>query len=264
MNILVCVKAVPDFDQIMPSGTLPDNDFSPLNAVDDDTELHMNRFDEPAVEEAVLIKEAFSETTIDVVSMGPEGAQKAIKRAVGMGADSGTHIQSSYERACDAMQTARIISTIAGRGSYDLILTGVMSEDMMQFQVGPMLAEYLGTPWATAVIRTALDLEKPLISVEQELEGGAKALLELDLPALVTIQTGINTPRYPSLSNMLRANKLGVTAISEDSREAGDKTCTVTGYAPPEKKRDGLVIEGTSREKAEKLIRMLQQKSLLP
>ena|SRR6056297_303251 len=263
MDILVCVKAVPDFDQIAPSGRLWDDDFDPLKSVDDDSELYMNRFDEPAVEEAVLIKEALSETTIDIVSVGPEGAQKAIKRAIGMGADSGTHIQTNYEAACNAMHTARAIAEFAGRKSYDLIFTGVMSEDMMQFQVGPMLAQYLNIPWKTAVIRQALDAEKARISVEQEIEGGARALVELDLPALVTIQTGINIPRYPSLSNMLRANKTGIQTIPGDSSEPRDRPFTVAGYRPPEKKRDGWVIEGTPREKAEELIRMLRQKSLL-
>jgi len=263
MQILVCVKAVPDFDQIMPSGSLVGNGSDPLERVNDESELHMNRFDEPAVEEAVLIKESFSDVSIDIVSMGPDGAQKVIKRAMGMGADNGTHIQSSYKQACDAMQTASAISTIAGQKPYDLILAGVMSEDMMQFQFGPMLAQYLDIPWATAVIRTAIEPEKSRISIDQELEGGAKALIEMDLPALVTIQTGINIPRYPSLSNMLRANQTGIGHLSADALAAGNKKYTICGYAAPDKKRDGRVIEGTPKEKAEKLIRMLQQKSLL-
>ena len=263
MNILVCVKAVPDFDQIIAGGNLSDNNFDPLKSVDDATDLHMNRFDEPAVEEAILIRQKLPETIIDIVSMGPDGAQKAIKRAIGMGADNGLHIHSSYKESCDAMQTALAICEIAARKSYDLIFIGVMSEDMMQLQVGPMLARYLNFPWASAVIRAAPHPEKAIIAVEQELEGGAKAFLELDLPALVTIQTGINIPRYPSLSNMLRANKTGLEKIAADSLEAGAGKYEISGYAPPEKKRDGLVIEGTPRQKAEKLIQILRQKSLL-
>jgi electron transfer flavoprotein beta subunit len=263
MNILVCVKAVPDFDRIIAAGDLADEAVDPLTAVDDTTELHMNRFDEPAVEEAVLIKAQFTDSTIDIVSLGPEGAQKAVKRAIGMGADNGIHIKADYARACDAMQTARAIAAVASEKPYDLILTGVMSEDMMQFQVGPMLAACLDIPWASAVVRTELDLEKSMLSVEQELEGGKKALIELDLPALVTIQTGINIPRYPSLSNMLRANKTGVAEIAMDSLQTGKKRYSVAGYAPPEKKRAGQVIEGTAEEKAKKLIHMLKQKSLL-
>src|SRR6056297_498692 len=263
MNILVCVKAVPDFDRIIESGNISHNPEDPLTAVDDTTELYMNRFDESAVEEAVLIKAQLAQTSIDIVSLGPEGAQKAIKRAIGMGADNGIHIKADYAQACDAMQTARAIAAIASEKPYDLILTGVMSEDMMQFQVGPMLAAYLDIPWASAVVRTEIDSEKSLIAVEQELEGGKKALIELDLPALITIQTGINIPRYPSLSNMLRANKTGIQTIPWDSSEPRDRPFTVAGYRPPEKKRDGWVIEGTPREKAEELIRMLRQKSLL-
>ena len=264
MNILVCVKAVPDFDQVFPFGKLAEGDFDPLDSVDDDMDLYMNRFDEPAVEEAVLIKQKSPATMIDIVSMGPKGAQKTIKRAIGMGADHGIHLQSSYKQACDAMQTAQAMATIAARKSYDLILTGVMSEDLMQFQVGPMLARLLEIPWATAVTRVDLDTEKHIISVEQELEGGAKAFLELNLPALVTIQTGINIPRYPSLSNMLRANKIDLETYKADSIETGEKTFRIAGYSVPEKKRAGLVIDGTPQEKAEKLMQMLKQKSLLP
>lgn len=264
MNILVCVKAVPDFDRIIASENLYDNPPDPLKAVDDAAELYMNRFDESAVEEAVLIKEKFAETHIDIVSCGPEGAQKAVKRAIGMGADRGIHIKASYSRACDALQTARAISLVASEKTYDLILTGVMSEDMMQFQVGPMLAAYLDIPWASAVVRAEFDPKKSMVSVEQEREGGARALIELDLPALVTIQTGINTPRYPSLSNMLRANKTGLDEIPIDSLDAGNNTYSIAGYAMPEKKRAGRIIEGTPEEKAEKLIRLLQQNSLLP
>ena len=263
MNILVCVKAVPDFDLLVGSANLSDIHFDPLKRVDDTTELHMNRFDESAVEEAVLIKEQLAQTSIDIVSLGPEGAQKAIKRAIGMGADNGIHINADYARACDAMQTARAIAAIASEKSYYLILTGVMSEDMMQFQVGPMLAAYLDIPWASAVVWTELHSEKSLIAVEQELEGGKKALIELDLPALITIQTGINIPRYPSLSNMLRANKTGVSEIAMDSLDLGDKSYKVADYAPPEKKPACRVIDGTPEEKAKKLIHMLKQKSLL-
>ncbi|MFP4225801.1 MAG: electron transfer flavoprotein subunit beta/FixA family protein [Desulfobacterales bacterium] len=264
MNILVCVKPVPDFDRIIASENIYEEPPDPLKAVDDDTELSMNRFDESAVEEAVLIKEKFGKTHIDIVSCGPDGARKAVKRAIGMGADQGIHIKADYTRACDAMQTAQAIAAIASEKPYDLILTGVMSEDMMQFQVGPMLAAYLDIPWASAVVRADLDPEKSLISVEQEREGGARALIELDLPALVTIQTGINLPRYPSLSNMLRANKTGIPEIAMDSLDLGDKSYKVAGYAPPEKKRAGRVIDGTPEEKAKKLIHMLKQKSLLP
>ena len=264
MNILVCVKAVPDFDRIIESGNISHNPEDPLTAVDDTTELYMNRFDESAVEEAVLIKAQLAQTSIDIVSLGPEGAQKAIKRAIGMGADNGIHIKADYAQACDAMETARAIAAIASKKSYDLILTGVMSEDMMQFQVGPMLAASLDIPWASAVVRTELDSEKSLIAVEQELEGGKKALIELDLPALITIQTGINIPRYPSLSNMLRANKTGVSEIAMDTLQTGKESFSVAGYAPPEKKRAGRVIDGTPEEKAKKLIHMLKQKSLLP
>jgi len=259
MKILVCIKQVPEFEQIeINEGPDGEAVFEEL------TEYKMNRFDEYAVEAAIRIRENLGSTSVDVLTAGPERSAEAVKRAIGMGADNGIHIKADYAQACDAMETARAIAAIASKKSYDLILTGVMSEDMMQFQVGPMLAAYLDIPWASAVVRTEIDSEKSLIAVEQELEGGKKALIELDLPALITIQTGINIPRYPSLSNMLRANKTGVSEIAMDTLQTGKESFSVAGYAPPEKKRAGRVIDGTPEEKAKKLIHMLKQKSLLP
>jgi electron transfer flavoprotein beta subunit len=138
-----------------------------------------------------------------------------------------------------------------------------MSEDMMQFSVGPMIGQRLSLPWATSVIHTDITPDHQTIRVERELEGGIKAIVEINLPALLTIQSGINDPRYPSLSNLLRANKSRITTISADALNQPDPTCQTVGYAYPEKKRDGLVIKGTPQEKAETLLTMLREKSLI-
>jgi len=258
MKILVCIKAVPEAEQaISDAGTTPEV------SVDDSVDLRMNRFDEFAVEEAVLIKEYFPETTVHIITMGPENALKIVKRAIGMGADNGTHILSDYHTSCDAMAVSSCIAKIAEKKSYDLILCGIMSEDMMQFSAGPMLAQLLSIPWATSVIKTNIDPEHQKILVERELEGGVREIINIRLPALLTIQSGINEPRYPSLSNMLRANKSLINVISAESLQMNPPTCRTAGYAYPEKKRDGLIIEGTPQEKAEKLLNILKEKTLI-
>jgi electron transfer flavoprotein beta subunit len=258
MKILVCIKAVPEPEHVICN----DNVF-PEVSIDDQTELRMNRFDEFAVEESVLIKENFPGTIVDVITMGPENAVKTIKRAIGMGADKGIHILADYHTSCDAVAVSSCIAKTVKEANYDLILCGIMSEDMMQFSVGPMIGQRLSLPWATSVIQTNIDPEHQTIRVERELEGGVRAVLDITLPALLTIQSGINEPRYPSLSNLLRANKSLISAITENSFKLPESTCQTVGYSYPEKKRAGLIIEGTTEEKAKQLLRILKDKTLI-
>ncbi len=258
MKILVCIKAVPDPAQVIDSGS----DILKVHA-DESTDMRMSRFDEFAVEESVLIKESYPETTIDAISAGPEVALKAVKRAIGMGADFGIHIVCDYQTACDAVAVSGYIAQIAKGKNYDLILCGIMSEDMMQFQVGPMLAQRVGLPWATSVIHETLKPNEKMISVERELEGGLSEMLDIRLPALLTVQSGINEPRYPSLSNILRATDSVIDTIPVKTLNPIKSPCQIIGYSFPEKKRDGLVLGGTSTEKAETLLRILQEKTLV-
>jgi len=258
MKILVCIKAVPYPEHIIYSGS----DIPEVH-VDESTDMRMNRFDEFAIEESVLIKETYPETTIDAISVGQETALKAVKRAMGMGADFGIHIVSDYQTACDAMAVSGYIAQIAKGKDYDLILCGIMSEDMMQFQVGPMIAQRMDLPWTTAVIHETLKPDEKMISVERELEGGLSEMLDIRLPALLTVQSGINEPRYPSLSKILRATDSVIDRIPAETLIPIKSPCRTIGYSFPEKKRDGLVLDGTSTEKAEALLRILKEKSLI-
>lgn len=255
MKILVCIKAVPDPEQVINSG----GDTPEVHA-DESTEMRLSRFDEFVVEESVLIKECYPESTIDAISVGPEAALKAVKRAMGMGADFGIHIVSDYQTACDAVSVSGYIAQIAAGKNYDLILCGIMSEDMMQFQVGPMLAQRMGLPWTTAVIHETVNLNEKMISVERELEGGLSEMLDIRLPALLTVQSGINEPRYPSLSKILRATDSVINTISVKTLKPVKSPSRTIGYSFPEKKRAGLILEGTSMEKAETLLRVLREK----
>ncbi len=258
MKILVCIKAVPEPEYAIhsiPGGITV--------RVDDSTELRVSRFDEFAVEEAILIKEKFSGTTVDVITMGPESARKNLRRAMGMGADNGIHIVSDYPASCDAAAVSAGIAEVADKTDYDLIFCGIMSEDMMQFSTGPMIGARLSIPWATSVVRAAPDPDHEKIRVERELEGGVKAIVEMGLPALLTIQSGINEPRYPSLSNLLRANKADIYVVDPESLSLPRTAFETTDYAYPEKKRDGRVLTGTAVEKAEALLGILQEKGLV-
>jgi len=258
MKILVCVKQVPESE----SPILIDTGATRIQS-DEISDYKMNRLDEFAVEEAVLIKEAFSGTRIDALSVGPDRTKEAVKRSIGMGADGGIHIDTESEQYHSAFEIAAWIAAYARGKAYDLILTGAMSEDNMQGQVGPMAAKLLNLPCATAVIFGRIGSDEKTIYVEREIEGGQRDTLELPLPAVLTIQSGINTPRYPSLSNLLRANRQKLNFI-----RAKDLLCPAPREALaklvyPDQTRSGTVLKGTEQEKATQLIRILREKALL-
>jgi electron transfer flavoprotein beta subunit len=261
MKILVCIKQVPESENPI----LIDDGNAWIQS-DEIGEFKMNRLDEFAVEEAVSIKEAFGDTKIDALSAGPERATEVIRRSIGMGADAGIHIDTGSERYHSSFEIAARIAEYALGEPYDLILTGAMSEDNMQGQVGPMIAKRLSLPWATAVIFEKIAADKKTIYVEREIEGGHRDTLALPLPAVLTIQSGINTPRYPSLSNLLRANKQGLKRIecADLVQLALAARDNLVELVYPHKTRSGTVLKGTEKEKATQLIRILRERALLP
>jgi len=258
MRILVCVKQVPEAEaQISIDET---GDWVMIGGA---AEYRMNRFDECAVEEAVLIKEAHADTVVDVITVGPERAEATVRRAIGMGADNGAHILTEGEGYQDAFATAGAIAGYAREKHYDLILTGAMSEDLMQGQVGQLVAAHLDVACISNTIHAELALDGKTIYVEREVEGGSREVGDIRLPALLTIQTGINTPRYPALSKLLRANSRDLDIVEADM--AGDVSIpqALAGVSHPEKMRDAVFLKGSAAEKAEQLVRILKERSLM-
>ena len=258
MNILVCVKQVPDSEAIY---TI--DEASQWVRTGSGTEFKMNRYDECAVEEAVRIKETFPDISIDVLSIGPSSVDTVIRRAIGMGGDNGIHVATGGDEFYDPFTLATWIAAMARSSTYDLIFTGVMSEDMMQGQVGPLTAELLSMPCATAVVSESLALDRNTIRVEREVEGGYRETLELKLPALLTIQTGINQPRYPSLSNLMRANKLSINKIQTGKLDEPVKQQVIKQVKFPQNIRNGIFLKGSTAKKAEQLLEILEGRSLL-
>jgi len=258
MNILVCVKQVPESET--PIYIDDTRGWIDREAI---TDFKMNRLDEYAVEEALLIKESIANTRIDIITVGPDRCDEVVRRAIGMGADSGAHIQSASDGYQSPWEVAAAIANFAHDKNYNLILTGAMSEDSMQGQVGPMLAAHFDWPWATSVIFEKVASDRKVIYVEREIEGGHRDSLELNLPAVVTIQSGINSPRWPSLSNLLRANsqELETVSINEPAKLQPKEFLAQVTY--PQKSRDGVVLAGSLGDKAKRLLTILGEKSLL-
>jgi len=258
MNILVCIKQVCESES-----PIQIDDHARWIQTDAITGYKMNRLDEFAVEEAVLLKQAYPGTNIDAITLGPDRSAEVIRRAIGMGVDHGVHMITESEGYLNPFAIAASLADYARDKHYTLILTGVMSEDQMQGQVGPMIAACLSLPWATAVIRQQMAPDTKSVFVEREIEGGSRDTLQLQLPAVLTIQSGINRPRYPSLSNLLRANKQKLETFQADDSTQPQLRENVVRVTYPEKSRSGTFLTGTQQEKATQLLRLLREKTLL-
>jgi electron transfer flavoprotein beta subunit len=256
MKLLVCVKQIPD-----PDAPVHVNEDGRWVDIDGGAYV-MNRFDGFALEEALRIREEIPDTRIDVVSVGPERVEAVLRRSLGMGADHGIHILTESDGYLSPFATATWIAAYARTCNYDLILAGVMSGDDMNGQVGPLVAEMLRLPCATSVIFRRMMPDSGRIYVEREMEGGLRDAMEIKLPALLTLQSGINQPRYPSLSRMLRANRHPLDRIPAGALESPSVHLSIMQAAFPQKVRAGLILEGTSREKACQLLDILQRHSM--
>ncbi len=253
MKILVCIKQVPD----MESKFKVNGDGNWYE--DSDLAWRMNEYDEYAVEQAVQLKEQESDTDLTVLSIGSNRVKETIKKSLAMGCDRGVHVVDDNSYLKDPFEIASIIAEFAKDKNFDLIFTGMQSQDRGSAQVGVLVAELLGLPSITTVVDFAFSDGQ--ISAKRELEGGVKALVKAQSPALVTCQLGLNTPRYPTLPNIMKAKKkelLSLPVAELLKVEAKQETATLSF---PEKKGGGLILEGDASDLADQLIKILKEKT---
>jgi len=249
MKILVCVRAVPLVEsgfRLNPAGDFYD---------DSGLEFQVNEYDLCAMEEAVRVRERLGgEAEVVAATVGPARVEKELRKAMGLGADHGVRIDDAFGSRRDALSLASLLGAWAKDKNFELIFCGVMSQDLQRGQVGPMLAERLGLPCATAVLSLELCADRKKIICERELEAGERERLELPLPALVTVQSGINLPRYASLSNVLRVKAMTIPAIPAASLgplAASERT--VRAYLP-EPAGNCQFLEGDAITVADRLL----------
>ncbi len=258
MNILVCVKQVLQLEGfIFNEADLSNSNPGAFHR------FSLNRFDEFALEQAVLISEAFEGVHIDVITAGPQRSAQVLKRALGMGCHEGIHLLTSEGVDPDQASVAAWIAEFAAERHYRLILCGTMSEDFMCGQVGPMLAAHLRLPHATQVIAMEILHERGFVRIEREIEGGVREAVEMDLPALLSLQPGINRPRYPSLSNMLRANKKVFPTIPTGSLLPSGTLVTPMAFRLPAHTRPSRFLNGSPSGKADQLAAILKEKNFI-
>lgn len=253
MKILVCIKQVPDMEsrfKVNGSGTWYDT--SALA-------WRMNEYDEYAVEQAVQLKEQVGNAELVVLSVGPERVKEAMKKALAMGADRGVHIADDQSHERDPFEIASMIAEYAQAEAFDLIFTGMQSQDRGSAQVGVLLAEMLGISSVSTIVAFALDNGR--VSVKRELEGGLKAKVDTGLPALFTCQLGLNTPRYPTLPNIMKAKKKEIVSLNLSDLLKVESRAVTEKMAFPEKRAGGMVLEGEVGDLAGKLLGILKEKT---
>jgi len=219
----------------------------------------MNEYDEYAVEQAVQLKEQVKEADITVLSIGTDKVKETMKKALAMGCDRGVHIVDDNVSAKEPCEIAGSIAEYAKEKNFDVVFTGMQSQDRGSGQVGVLVAEMLGLPAVTTIVDFAYADGR--IEVKRELEGGLKAKVAFSTPAVVTCQLGLNTPRYPTLPNIMKAKKKELLSFPiEDLLKVDARQQTEKMYLP-EKKGGGLIIEGEPAELADKLIQILKEKT---
>jgi electron transfer flavoprotein beta subunit len=259
MRILVCIKRVPDLETM----TFPDTPpRSPADITCDETPWRMNRYDEYAIEAALRLRETHGASRIDALTVGDQDAGDVLRRAIGMGVDHGVHVQQAGEMFPSPFTIGELVAAYASKKTYDLILCGVMSEDLMQGGVGPVIAGLLKWPCLTAIHTVNKKGVGRVLRCEREVEGGRQEVLEVGLPALLTIQSGIHTPRYPALSKLLRANQYPLEVLPVASLTTSTDRQRVCAITPPEKVRAGVMMEGTAESKAGELAKLFNAKGL--
>ena len=253
MRIVVCLKQVPKRDlalRLNEAGTwIKETDLS----------WEINEPDVYALEEALRLKEQRGGEVI-VCSLGPARVEQAIREALAKGADRALHLADPAFEGLDALNTARVLAEALRRESFDLILTGLQSDDHGYAQTGVILAELLGLPHATIVMQ--IEVLDGRVRVKRELEAGWFQWIELPLPALLTIQSGINQPRYATLKGIMGAKKkeirrLMLADLGLSADELHNKQELVRVFVPTKAKRTEF-LEGSPEEVAAKLIEKLR------
>ena len=254
MKLLVCIKQVPDLE----SRFKPNAEGVWYNEAD--LAWRMNEYDEYAVEQAVQLREKLGDSAeLTVLSIGSDRTVEAIKKALAMGADNAVHVQDPAAAGKDPWQIASIIAAYAKGKNFDIIFTGMQSQDRGSAQVGVTVAEQLGYACTTTIV--GFEYDGGTITARRELEGGIKGIVKLKTPALVTCQLGLNVPRYPTLPNIMKAKKKEITVMAPADLLSEAALATTASFHPPAKKGGGIVLEGDVGALVDQLIGILKEKT---
>lgn len=239
MNIVVCVKQVPDTEapiRIKADGSGIEE--MGLNLV-------MNYYDEHATEAGLRLKEQFG-GTVTLIAAGPERTKEALRTGLAMGADEAILITDHALERTDHVGTAGVLAAAIKTVPHDLVICGKLSTDDNAAIVGPAIGELLGLPQATAIAHLEIEPSGTTALVHREVEGGVE-VLEVPLPALLTVERSLNEPRYPSLPGIMKAKRKEIKMLTLADLKVdippGGAGSKLTNLVPPPKRKAGRVIE---------------------
>jgi len=259
VEILACIRRVPDTSENEIQLDAATNDIQR-----DDLVYSVNEPDNYAVEEAIQIVERTG-GKLTVVTVGGEDDEEVLRREMAMGANQGVLISDEVFNGSDAKGIATVLKAFVQKGHYDLILTGVQAEDGGA-QVGGMLAALLDYPFASLVTSIEV-LDGGKLKISREIEGGTKELNEIDLPCVLSIQTGINEPRYVGMRGIRQVASveipvLGAPELGVEAGAVGEAAAKVKreDYFVPALGKGAEMLQGSREEIVEKLLELVKAK----
>ena len=252
MKIAVCIKQVPTREW------QPRLNDDKTWIRDQDVSYEMNEPDAYALEEALRLREKHGGEVV-VCSAGPARVQQVIREALARGADRALHVEDDALAAADAFTAAAALTAAMAEQKFDLILTGLQSDDQGHAQFGPVLAEKLSIPHSTIIMEVNADPAAGSLRVKRELEGGWFQYVTMPLPALLTIQSGINQLRYATLKGIMAAKKKEITKVAAPA-STGARQKIVALYAP-QKSKQTVMIGGSAAEAAKELVKRLREEA---
>ena len=249
MKIAVLVKQVPGSESSLP---IKDDQ----KWIDENVASYvMNPPDNYAIEEALLIKERLGEGEVVIISKGPDRIQKVIREGLAKGADRAIHLKEDI-MTTDPLSIAKSFATVLKDENFDLILTGLQSDDTGMGQTGVLIGEMLGASTATLVIET--DIQENKIRVKRELESGWFQWVTLPLPASISIQSGLNNPRYPSLKGIMGAKRKEIKVIPENEDNNRKQFQEIDKIFVPKTDKKTEFIDGDTDKNVTRIIEILK------
>jgi electron transfer flavoprotein beta subunit len=228
----------------------------------------MNPYDEYAVEQALLIKEALKDdTTVTVISLGPDRVVESLRTALAMGADEAIHVNDPAFEGGDSQANARVLAETLKTIGPDLVFCGKQGIDFDAAQTPAAVAEYLGFSQALIAVGFELGEDKQTATVTRRVEGGDE-ILDITLPAVVSCEKGLNDPRYASLPGIMKAKKIEIKTVAladlglaaEQLGAAGAKS-VVTGFQPLPERASVKMIAGEADDQAKELVKLLREEA---
>ena len=248
MHIVVCIK------QVLQLGDEVEFTDDGLDVDPDYLDPALNEWDSFATEEALQLRERLGGEVV-VVTCGPEQSDAALRRCLAMGADRAIRVEGV---ARDPFSVARALAEVVGAENADLVLCGVQSSDAVQAATGTALAELLDLPRAAVVTRVEYDAGARTAVVDRELEGGLVDRVEVDTPAVLTIQTGINQPRYANLRAIKQAEQVEIDV--RGAADGGMPAYRVRRMFVPDRGEGAEMIDGSAAEIAARIASIVKER----